>query len=603
MNIELLENEIRKHNRLYWEENSPEISDVEYDKLIEQLKELDPNNSLVKSVESSKIIGDKVIHKKPMLSLDKVYKTEDLFKWVKNKSRTPEEVFYIQPKFDGISAKLENGILSTRGNGIEGQNITSRLPLIDIELDGDLEGNMPETLLGEIVIRDSKFKDFGKYKTKSGNLFKNSRNAVAGIMGCDDVAFYSSQGLKVTLVDYNKFTMICFCKNFAKHWNSIFEHFQKMDYPMDGLVVKLADEEYAESLGCTEHHPKSQIAFKFSNQVRESTIIDVEISQGKENLSAIAIVEPVDFDGVTVQRVKIPVTKPVDRDLPCIVEGGIAIGDKISIERSGDVIPTAVRIVPGERVRKIVELNKCPFCGSELEILPTAVRCANAFCFEKKVNKVMFSLETLGVLGIGKVILRKIMNFTMIRDFGDLFDLSLENLELTGIGSGNARNLYAEFCRCKKENKAELVLAALNVPSLGISAAKLLLKNFSIEKILTDLDYYDLINIKGLGEITSREIAEGIEDRRERLKDLVAMITIKQEEVAGESKGTICFTGKVSKPRSEMETIARSKGFTPVDSVLKNLTYLVCGEKAGSKLDKAKKLGVSVISEEDFMNL
>lgn len=601
MEVKELEQKIQYHNQLYWEKNSPEIPDTEYDKLVEELRSLDPNNPLVKSIETPEITGEKVFHKKPMLSLDKVYKAEDLFKWVKGKSRTNGEIFLIQPKYDGISAKFENGVLATRGNGVEGQNITNRLPLINFELANEHSVQMPETLLGELVIKNTDFKGFGKFKTKSGNPFKNSRNAVAGIMGCDDVKFYADQGLKVTLIDYEKNSKSVDASNFEKEWPGMLNYFQNLDYPMDGLVIKIADKDYSESLGYTEHHPKGQIAFKFSNQSRESKIIDVEISQGKENLSAIAIVEPVDFEGVTVQRVKIPVTKPVDRELPCIIEGGIAIGDKICIERSGDVIPTAVKIEPGDSDRKIVELKKCPFCGSELDIQPTYVRCCNPDCFEKNVNKIMFSLEMLGVLGIGKVILRKIMNHTKIRDFGDLFSMSQKELEDTGIGSGNSKNLFDEFTRCK-ENKADALLTALNVPSLGTSAAKLLLKQFTMEQILNELTYDKLISIKGLGEITSREIVAGIETNRDRIRELVNMISFKVE-APGESKGTICFTGKVSKPRSEMEKIAKEKGYTPVDSVSKTLSILVVGEKAGSKLEKAQKLGIRIISEEDFINL
>lgn len=597
MNLQHLESEIKRHNRLYWEEHNPEISDTEYDQLVEQLREIDPANPLLNRIESPKVIGDKVIHREPMLSLDKIYKEDELFKWIQTKARTPEEIFLVQPKYDGISAKFEYGVLASRGNGIEGSNLTSRLPLIEFVT----EKTEYASILGELVIPNEKFeKTFSKYQTKSGVQFKNPRNAVAGIMGCDDVEFYSKQGLKIQLIDYDKHSWQVTAKEFVRNWKRIFDSIRELDYPMDGIVIKIADKEYSKQLGATEHHPRSQVAFKFSNQTRVSEIVDIEISQGKEVLSAIAVVKPVDFGGVTVQRVKIPVTKPVDRDLPCLVEGGIAIGDTIEIERSGDVIPNVVSITPG-KVRKVFCLGKCPFCGAELEVNETNVRCKNPDCFEKKLNKLMFSLESIGFLGIGKVMLRSIMESTGIEDIGHFMALTEAEIAASGIGSGNASNIFKEKERCKK-NKRSSVLVALNVPSLGNTASKLLLERFSVEEILSDLTYEKLISIRGIGEVSAKEIQEGISANRTRLKEIVSMFEF-EDSMPKASRGTICFTGKVSKPRSEMEAIARQKGFEPVDSVSKSLSVLVVGEKAGSKLEKAQKLGIRILSESEFLAL
>lgn len=596
MNFFELEHEIERHNHLYWIENNPEISDAEYDRLVEYLKNIDPNNPLVHKIGITKIGGNKVLHRKPMLSLDKIYKTDDLFKWVKAKSRSQDEIFLIQPKYDGISAKFEDGILASRGNGVEGSDLSSRIPLIKMEK----SKSDKKSVLGEIVIKNDDFNNFKNFRTKSGNPFKNARNAVAGIMGCDDVEFYAAQGLKVTLVDYDLVSYEIASKDFESKWKDVYDQIRSLGYPMDGIVIKVKDHVYAESLGYTEHHPKSQVAFKFANQTRISEIVDIEISQGKENLAAVAVVKPVEFDGVTVQRVKIPLTKPVDRDLPCLIENGIAIGDTIEIERSGDVIPNVVNIMQGSN-RKIVELNKCPFCGAELEVNDTNVRCKNQNCFEKKLNKLMFSLDSIGFLGIGKVMLKSVMKFTGIEDLGQFMELSLDDLVSSGIGEGNARNIFNEKERCRK-NKRGLVLTALNVPSLGNTASKLLLEHFKMDEILNDLTYDKLIAIKGIGEIMAREIAQGIIFNRDRLKEIVNMFEF-EDEVKSDSRGTICFTGKVSKPRSEMEKLAKEKGFTPVDSVSKSLSILVAGEKAGSKLEKAKKLGIKIISEQEFIEL
>ena len=601
MDIKELEEKIKSANHSYWDLNEPIISDFEYDALVEELRKLDPQNDLVNSVESSKIIGEKVIHSKPMLSLDKVYSFEDLKKWIDSKARSFGEIFSIQPKYDGISGKLENGILTTRGDGHEGTNITSRLPLIDIETNKTDKGYV----LGEILIKNSSFKkDFPNYVSKSGRPFKNQRNGVAGLMGCDDVDFYVKQGLKVTLVDYDKTSIdVQYCDFDEENWNRIKSLIEKLDYPMDGIVIKIKDKAYFDALGCTEHHPRGAVAFKFTNKTRISKITGIEITQGKECLSAVANVEPVDFDGVTVSNVKIPMTKPVERDLPCVINGEIAIGDIIEIERSGDVIPNVVSIAPGEH-RQIFKLDKCPFCGSELFIESTSVKCSNQNCFEKKLRKLDFSLNAIGFIGIGRTNLRKIMKKTGIEDIGQFMDLTMEDIEQTGVGPGNAENIFTEKERCRG-NRPEIVLVALNIPSLGNTVAKNLLKSYSLDRISDGLTYDELIAVPGIGEVTAKDISLYVPLKTEWIKSIISKFNFEDKKEETGKNGTICFTGKSTRPRYDMESCARLKGFAPVGSITKDLTVLVCADVSSnsSKAQKARKLGVKIISEEDFWKI
>lgn len=605
MNKETLVAEINRHNTLYWMENEPEISDVEYDKLVKQLRDIDPENPVLQKFESPKMNSTKKVkHKKPMLSLDKVYGEEELFSWVRKRARSSEEKYVIQPKFDGISAKLEDGILSTRGDGEEGEDITDRLPLVDIFTSRSLyPGKIrnPEIpLYGELVIKNTEFKEvFPKYKTRSGNPFKNSRNAIAGIMGCDEVSFYADQGLKVTLIDYDIYSNVVSAEDFETEWPKISAKIKTLNYPLDGIVIKLCDQVYAESLGATSHHPRSAIAFKFENQTRTTKIIGYEISQGKESLSAIALLEPVDFDGITGRRCRIPLTKNQERpELPFIMNGGIAIGDIIVIERSGDVIPNVVSITPGEN-RTVIELKECPFCNSSLDINETSVRCQNANCLEKIVNKIEFSLKTLGFLGIGKSILKKIIQETEIQDVGEFMKLNERMLVATGIGPGHSKNIANEIQRIRK-NKGASVLTALNVPSLGNSASTILLQRYSMYEILQGIPYEELINLSGIGEVTAREISEYIAANKDRLQSIVTNFEFEEEATPRIYHSTICFTGKMRAARSEMEKLADEHNFKVVDSVSKNLDFLVVGENAGSKLEKAKKLGKTIYTEEEF---
>lgn len=602
--IEELEKKIESANKAYWDLNDPEISDYEYDSLIEELKSLDPENHLITDIKSQDVQGEKIIHKKPMLSLNKVYFKEDLIKWISSKARTDEEIFLVQPKYDGISGKWENGILATRGNGKEGMNITSRMPLIKFETDKQPDENGDfKYVLGEILITNSDFKnEFPKFVSKSGKAFKNQRNAVAGIMGCDDVSFYEKQGLKVTLVDYDKNCFEVAAKDISEKWEEIKSKIESMDYPMDGIVIKIKDEQYFESLGYTEHHPKAAIAFKFTNKTRITHIVDIEISQGKENLSAVAICEPVDFEGVTVTRAKIPMTPPLVNDLPCISKHEISIGDEIEIERSGDVVPNPIRISKCDRSQEPFILEKCPFCGGNLEINETSVRCVNPDCFEKKLRKLDFSLVNIGFIGIGRTNLRKLMKYTGIENLSQFMDLTKEEIEATGIGPVNSENIYSEKERCRT-NSPEKVLASLNIPSLGNTVAKNLLKKYTLDKIANGFSFRELLEVPGIGEIIANDLSVNLKENSEYIHSVISKFNFSKEELS--SRGTICFTGKSTKPRSEMESAAKEKGYSSVGSVTKELTYLVCADvnSTSSKAQKAKKLGVKVISEEDFWNL
>ena len=600
--IQSLEDSIKQADKAYWEDHEPILTDMEYDELVRKLQFFDPENPLISKVSSEKAVGEKVVHTKPMLSLEKVYSTEELMSWVNSRARNGEEIFLIQPKYDGISGKWENGLLVTRGDGKEGTNITSRLPIIEMETNQ----TNPKYLLGEILIKNSDFQTkFPSLISKSGKPFKNQRNGVAGIMGCDDVDFYEKQGLKVTLVDYALHSFEVKAKDLKEKWEEFKTNIQSLDYPMDGIVIRLKDEAYSDSLGATEHHPRGAVAYKFTNKTRMSKIIGIEITQGKENLSAVAQIEPVDFDGVTVGNVKIPMTKPVDRDLPCVILGEIGIGDLIEVERSGDVIPNVVSISKNEKDRKPFTINACPFCGGELVVLKTSVSCINPNCPEKIMRKLDFSISNMGFVGIGRTNLKKIMEATGIKDIGDFMDLTQEELESTGIGPGNSENIFNEKERCRREATPEKVLACLNMPSLGNVMARDLLKKFSIEKILEGFDMEELAGIHGVGEVTAWDLAFHLKENSARNKEIVSKFKFEGKKESTGENGTICFTGKSSRPRGEMEDEARKKGYTPVSSVTKELSILVCADPSSNsgKMGKAKKLGVKVISEEEFWKL
>ena len=275
-----------------------------------------------------------------MLSLNKAYSIEEVMEWARKNCRE-NETLLIQPKYDGISANYDGSVLATRGDGENGENISGKLPLIELETSG-YTGFLDRPVRGEIVIRDDDFENLYSHITKKGGgHYKNSRNAVAGIMGLKDISDMLRQGAKLTLVDYN---MICYrvpVNDLEKKWPGIVAEIENLLYPMDGIVVKIADEEYSESLGNTAHHPRGQIAFKFVGIRRQSKLLDVKWSFGKNCLTPVAEIEPVDIGGITIKHATL-------HNIQNIIDRGIQIGDTITVERAGDVIPYIVDSTPGD---------------------------------------------------------------------------------------------------------------------------------------------------------------------------------------------------------------------------------------------------------------
>lgn len=620
MNKIELENAIRHHNELYWNGKETEISDVDYDKLVEELRRIDPENELITEIVCENTNAEKLIkHSKPMLSLDKIYSKENLVKWVKKNSRNGKEEILIQPKYDGMSGFLENGTLSSRGNGEYGQDYTDKLKLIEFDTDKVIDVKTT-SLLGEIVISNNDFNTIYKnIKAKSGIPFKNQRNGIAGILGTDDTDFYYNQGAKITFIDYDKNSWNTTCENFEKDWDSICEQIVTTSkYPLDGIVIKIADKEYAESLGYTSHHPKSQVAFKFTNQTAISKLIDIEWSMGKKILSAIGIIEPVEISGITIKRVKLPLTKPVNTGVnTCLIDGSLQIGDTVVIERAGDIIPHMLSSTPGEN-RKRVEISECPFCGSPLFINDTFIQCADTEggCIETYIQELHSSIITLGFKNVGESYIRSLVNDNNIkvRNIADLFELTSDMLTLKEYGTRKKEILFEEIEKAKKSVTKAQVLASLNMYNIGKTIAKLLTDNFDWNELIEGkITYNQFISIQGIGNTVADTLVSGLgyECGKAKLKTnilqrMTNICTFKEEVKEDNSnKQTICFTGKMEYKRSEMEKIAVEKGFIPMDHVDKNLNILVCADpnSGSSKLQKASKLGIKIISVTDFFNM
>ena len=502
------------------------------------------------------------------------------------------------PKYDGLSGKFENGVLSSRGDGIYGQDYTDRLPLIKW-----LVKSKKKSLLGEMLITNDDFKNFKNVKSKSGIEFKNQRNAAAGIIGCDDVKFYLDQNVKLTFIDYDYISYELSYQNFNRaNWEDVIEKIQKLPYPMDGIVIKLKDENYFNELGFTEHSPRGSIAFKYSNPCNWTKLIGVTWTMGKEQLACVGQVEPIEINGSTIRNVKLQITKPLSNDVPYILNNSIGIMDKVLIERAGDIIPHVVKALPGvDRIQ--ISIPDCPFCKSKLKVNSSSVICENPNCPEKLIQQLYFSMITLGFKNVGEVYARTLFEKLNIRDVYDLMTVEKEQLKLDKSFGNKMVDIFMNEQEAAKKVSFTKFLTAMKIPKLGSNVAKLLEKNYSKEDILNaNFSYEKLISINGIGPIVARSIIENINSVH--LKKCASLFEFSNEEdVNNENQIEICFTGKMEYSRSEMENIARKNNMIPVSSVGKNTKILVCADpnSNSSKMKNARKLGCKIISDKEFL--
>lgn len=589
---------IEYHNDLYWKKNTPEILDIEYDMLLQELGDINPNHSLITQIHTPEVAinAKKVKHNNPMLSLNKAYSLEEVLAWAKKYIRNNDELFRIQPKFDGISANYENGILATRGDGEFGENVTDKLPLIELESEG-YRGKLNRDVRGEIIIRDDDFKE--KYNTitrKDGRLYKNSRNAVAGIIGLKTIKLMLAQNAKVTLIDYEYISHTVKFAQLAEKWDEILSKLDALPYPMDGIVIKLADATYAESLGNTAHHPRGQIAFKFTGIKKETKLLNVNWSFGKNCLTPVAELEPVELGGVTIRHATL-------HNYQNILDKDIAIGDIVTLERAGDVIPYIISSKNGEH-RKSCIISECPSCGQELKLVGPELTCQNDECFEICLQRLLAAIRSIGIERLGEPNVRKMMESLEVKSLKDVFELSKDDIaKLDGFKTKSIDNLYNEIQKRKVVNDYEL-LAALNIAGIGKTIAKTILKTWTIAE-LQNLSLDELSSLDGIGPERAKGITEDLITNATLIEELTSIITTVQTkgQIKEDSK-KICFTGKMPEKRSVYEKLASDNGFEPFSKVTKELDILVAMDisKSSSKLKKAEKAGIQIMDLETWLN-
>ncbi len=597
MSLQELVQLIEYHNQRYWELGEPEISDDDYDRLMVELRSRDPNHPLLHWVGTQRTAsaGGKVKLAKPMLSLDKAYSLEEVVEWAQKYIRSKDELLLAQPKYDGISANFDGTILATRGDGEIGEDISDKLPLIELEAP-NYTGQLNRPARGEIVIRKDDFANlYSHIYKKGGGVYKNSRNAVAGIMGLKDISDMIRQHAKLTLADYSLVSFKIKFSELSGRFAEIIETVEALPYPTDGVVFKLADTAYSESLGATSHHPRGQIAFKFSGIRRKTKLLAVEWSFGKNALTPVAELDPVEIGGVTIKRATL-------HNAQNIIDMDIQIHDEVTVERAGDVIPYIVSREPGgERINAMI--TNCPGCGSTLVRRGPELCCVNPECFETNLQKLTAAVKNFGIEQLGEPTIRKMMLSLGVKKLSDIFKLTQNQLlKLDNFAEKSAANLYREIDTAKHVADYQF-LAALNIPNIGLDIAKILLKHFKLEELST-LSEDELLNVPGIGEKRAKAIVEILHSEAQEINDLLATVEVsKTAQNSSTTRPTICFTGKMPEKRSFYENLAAEHGYEAVDSVSQSLSLLVTADISSnsSKTGKAKKLGIPIVELQDFL--
>jgi DNA ligase (NAD+) len=600
-----LENLVKKHNSLYWDLNAPEISDIEFDALVEQLRALSPTSPVLSSLgENFAELGNEVSHAKPMLSLDKCYTEEDLIKWSKSFS----SIVYT-PKIDGMacSIKYENGILvqgATRGDGSKGEDITQNI--INI---------VPKriAITQSIEVRGELYMPISTFQSQK-DLFANPRNAVAGIIkrkensdsssikflaydliGADLDLFSDKLNTLANLgFTIPPFTVLT--KDLQSGYDQILSTKDSLDYELDGVVYRANSNKEYENAGYTSHHPKGAIAYKFQGEFGTTKLLNVEWQISRSGiLTPVAIVQPVKLSGAMVGRITL-------HHAGMIKTKGLSLNADVLAIRRGGVIPHLEKVITAGD--KEIEIPvSCPFCSSSTEQRDDFLYCTANCSLSTKVSHFM---DKVGIEGIGNVWIEKLIEEGLINNFADLYRLKREELlKIESVGETRADNWLSSITKSTRIS-LDKFLVSLGINSLGRKASDVLASQFKTLDSVRNLKEKDIEKIDGFGNVTASEIVLGLKANASLIDELLQYITIDNgSEKEGMFKGlSFLFTGTLTTlKRNEAEAKVLEMGGNVASSVSKNLSYLVAGEKAGSKLEKATSLGIKVITEDQFINM
>ncbi len=649
--IEELRRTLQYHSDRYYNDDAPEIEDYEYDMMMRRLKALEEEHPEYDDPASpTKRVGGKadnsfesVVHTVRMESLQDAFSKEELFDFEKRVKDTVSSPKYcVEPKIDGLSVSLEyeNGVFvrgSTRGDGNVGEDVTGNLRVIrNIPL--RLKKNIPYIeVRGEVYMPKKSFDRVVDRQLINGEKpFKNPRNAAAGSLRQKDSAVTASRGLDIFVfnvqraegvelnshkesLDFLKelgfntvpeYTLVDSVAKAVEIIESIGEKRGELEYDIDGAVIKVDDFAMRAELGSTAKFPKWAIAFKYPPEEKQTKLTDIEIAVGRTGvLTPTAVLEPVHLAGTTVSRATL-------HNQDFINEKGINIGDIITVRKAGDIIPEVLCLNEKRSEGVFVYPTVCPSCGSEVvkEDGEAAIRCINPDCPAQLLRNLIHfcSRDAMDIEGLGPSILETFVNNGLIEKTEDIYSLTYDKIasaDLEGFGEKSIKNIISSVEKSKKNDLGKLIFA-LGIRHIGSKAGALLAGRFKEIETLMAADFGKILEIDGFGEVMAQSVVDFFKNDKSRqlVESLIesgvnTKSLVKVTDTRFEGK-TFVLTGTLpTLKRAEASAIIERFGGKTSSSVSKKTDFVLAGEEAGSKLDKANALGIEIIDEERFMEM
>lgn len=647
--IEELRKTLRYHSDRYYNDDAPEIEDYEYDMMMRELKELEEKYPEYDAPDSpTKKVGgvadnsfESVAHSVRMESLQDAFSKDELREFSNRVEDTVSDVNYVvEPKIDGLSVSLEyrDGVFlrgSTRGNGDVGEDVSGNLRVIhNIPL--KLNKSIPYIeVRGEVYMPKKSFERVVDRQIINGEKpFKNPRNAAAGSLRQKDSSVTASRGLDIfvfniqqiegvelsshkesldfikelgfnTIPTYKKVDNI---EDAIAEIDRIGEARGSLEYDIDGAVIKVDDFSQRDILGSTAKYPKWAIAFKYPPEEKQTKLLGIEIAVGRTGvLTPTAILESVHLAGTTVSRATL-------HNQDFINEKGIAIGDVVTVRKAGDIIPEVLCVNEHNSNSVFKFPDVCPSCGEKVyrDEDEAAIRCINPECPAQLLRNLIHfcSRDAMDIEGLGPAIIETFVNEGMIAKTYDIYNLDFNKiLSLEGFKETSANNIINSVNNSKNNDLSKLIFA-LGIRHIGAKAGKLLADYFKDIDLVMNASVDDILQIDGFGKIMAESVVEFFSS--DSTKELIAKlkeagVNMKSTNVVEDTRFsgmTFVLTGTLpTLKRAEASKIIESFGGKTSSSVSKKTTYVLAGEEAGSKLDKANKLGVQVISEEEFKEM
>jgi len=656
--IEDLKAVIRKHDHLYYVANAPEISDGEYDRIYRKLKDAESAHPRLVTPDSptQRVGGEPtkgfstVKHIVPMLSMDNTYSAEeirDFDRRVRKNLGSRKVEYVVELKFDGVSISLlyRSGLFvrgATRGDGENGEDVSGNLKTIrSIPLESsDRIKNAPGSIevRGEVYMTKKAFERINHGKEDRGeDLFANPRNAAAGSLKLLDPKEVAKRGLDIFVWGIGHYEGLSFKKHtevldylkdagfkvnphyklcsdieeviaFCDSW----EHKKdKLDFDIDGMVIKVNDLSDRDSLGMTSKSPRWAIAYKFPAEKALTEVLDVIFGVGRTGtVTPVAILKPVHLSGTTVSRATLHNFDEIERL-------GVRIGDKVYVEKSGEIIPKVLSVAKDKRTGREKEIKipgNCPACGSVLVRDPeeVALRCANVTCPAQIKEALLHfaSRNAMDIEGMGDAIVNQLVDKALVKDYGDIYALKNEDLmKLERMAEKSASNLIEAIDK-SRSNDLDRLIFGLGIRHVGERAAWVLAEKFGSIEDLKKSTADELMKIRDIGPAAAGSIVEFFSNRENlsavaKLEAAGLKLAAPAKDASARLAGkTVVITGTlVSLSRQEAEELVRRHGGTASSGVSKNTYMLVAGAAPGSKLEKARALGIRVVTEEEFKKI